>query len=89
MGKKQIMSSIARRVGLMTSFDDMNSYYLSFLDFFSFSLFRSRKTAILCHSEEGVHQAAVQADWRVLHTYDIAIQLETLLFSTWNEYATQ
>ena len=73
----------------MTSFDDMNSYHLSFLDFFSFSLFRSQKTAILCHSEEGVHQAAVQADWRVLHTYDIAIQLETLLFSTWNEYATQ
>lgn len=73
----------------MTSFDDMNSYYLSFLDFFSFSLSRSRKTAILCHSGEGVHQAAVQADWRVLYTYDIAIQLETLLFSTWNEYATQ
>jgi hypothetical protein len=89
VGKKQIMSSSARRVGLMTSFDDMNSYYLSFLDFFSFSLFRSRKVAILCHSGEGVHEAAVQAAWAVLYTYDVAIQLETLLFSTWNEYATQ
>jgi hypothetical protein len=89
VGKKQIMSSSARRVGLMTSFDDMNSYYLSFLDFFSFFLFRSRKVAILCHSEEGVREAAVQADWRLLYTYDVAILLETLLFSTWNEYATQ
>ena len=73
----------------MTSFDDMNSYYLSFLDFFSFSLFRSRKAAIHCHSGEGVHEAAVQADWRLLYTYDEAIQLEALLFSSWNEYATQ
>lgn len=85
VGKKQIMSSVVRRVGLMTSFGDMNFYYFLFLDFFSFS----RKTAILCHSGEGVRQAAVQPDWRVLYTYDVAIQLETLLFSTWNEYATQ